>query len=126
MTVRDQEIKEYCLQIKRHLPGSAKTKKRIMDSIHRSIANYLQEHPQADMESLKSHMGAPEQIADAYVEQLDVSEVVKQFDFKKTVIGIICGAVALALLLWAMTVAIAFIDNKKSENTYIETFITEG
>ena len=47
-------------------------------------------------------------------------------DLVKTVIGIICGAVALALLLWAMTVAIAFIDNKKSENTYIETFITEG
>ena len=62
---------------------------------------------------------------DSYVEQMDTEEVIKKFDIKKTVIGIVCGALVLSLLMWGAGLLIALIDGHNSESGYIETYIVE-
>lgn len=125
MNTQDKEIRDYYRQIERCLPGSAKAKKRIMDSIRQSVGSYLEENPKADMAGVQSHFGTPNSIAASYVEQMDTEEVIKKFDIKKTVIGIVCGALVLSLLMWGAGLLIALIDGHNSESGYIETYIVE-
>jgi len=125
LNTRDKEIRDYYRQIERCLPGSAKAKKRIMDSIRQSVGNYLEENPKADMAAVQSHFGTPNSIAASYVEQMDTEEVIKRFDIKKTVIGIVCGALVLSLVMWGAGLLIALIDGHDSESGYIETHIVE-
>ena len=120
MNTRDKEIRDYYRQIERCLPGSAKAKKRIMDSIRQSVGSYLEENPKADMAAVQSHFGTPNSIAASYVEQMDTEEVIKKFDIKKTVIGIVCGALFLALLLWAVCLVMALVDEHDSDSGYGE------
>lgn len=118
MNAQEKEIKDYYRQIERCLPGSAKAKKRIMDSIRQSVSNYLEENPLTDLAGIRTHFGTPQQIANAYVEQLDTEEVIKKFDIKKTVICVVCGALVLSLLMWGVGLVIALIDGHDSDTGY--------
>jgi hypothetical protein len=120
MNAQDKEIKDYYRQIERSLPGSAKAKKHIMDSIQQSVSNYLEEKPLTELAEIRSHFGTPQQIANAYVEQLDTEEVIKKFDIKKTAICVVCGTLLLGLLMWGIGLTITLIHERKSSDGYYE------
>ena len=54
-----KEINAYYRMVRRCLPGSGKEKKRILGSIRRSVDEYLEENPHADMQTIQAHFGTP-------------------------------------------------------------------
>ncbi len=125
MSELEKQLKNYYRDIRHCLPGSGKLKKQIMCNIQQSVNAYLEEKPLADFEEVQRHFGTAQQIAAAYVEELDTSEVMKKLRIRKTVVGVVCAAVALALLLWGIALVTALIDGHNSGAGSIETFITE-
>ena len=121
MSVESNEIKNYYREINKALPGSPNAKKRIMDSIHQAVENYLQEYPQTDIADVQHHFGTPDDIASSYVEQLETHVVIRRLDIKKAIIIAVCSTLVLALLLWIIGLAIALVDEHKSDNGSFES-----
>lgn len=113
-----KEINTYYRMVRRCLPGSGKEKKRILESIRRSVDEYLEENPHADMQTIQAHFGTPRQIADAYVEQMDTTDVSKQLNVKKVLIIAVCGALVLGLLMWGIGLLVALINEHESDTGY--------
>ena len=105
--------------------GNSEIRTAVEKAMQECFGDYLEENPKADMAAVQSHFGTPNSIAASYVEQMDTEEVIKKFDIKKTVIGIVCGALVLSLLMWGAGLLIALIDGHDSESGYIETHIVE-
>lgn len=104
-----KELKNYFREIEQQLPGGCK-KNKILRDLRLSVDNFLQENPDATLGAVVEHFGTPQQIADAYTEELPAHELQKQLKIKKWIIGIIAGAVACALIMWGIAVGIALID----------------
>lgn len=119
------ELNQYYRQIRRHLPCSRKQKQQIMDRFRQSVSNYREETPLADFSSIQAHFGTPEQIAHAYIAEMEIPEIARKFNIKKALISIVCASVVLALLLWALTLGAALVDNHRSEYGFYETSIME-
>lgn len=116
----NKELKTYYRHIWGCLPGSGKIKKQIMDSLRQSVNAYLEENPGADFKEVKAHFGTPQQIAAAYVEEMDTSEVMKKLRIRKTVVGIVCTAAALALLMWGIGLIIALVKEINAADGYYD------
>ena len=116
----NRELTWYYRNILRLLPGTTKQKKQIMKMIWQSVSAYIKEKPQATIQEVQAHFGTPQQIAAAYLDEMSTSEVIKKIQTRKTVTSIICAAVALALLMWGISLAFAMIDEKDSADGYYD------
>ena len=117
----NRELKRYYRDIRHCLPGAAKQKKQLIETLWQSISAYIEENPQATILEVRAHFGTPQQIADAYLEEMSTPEVIKKIKIRKMVISIICTAAALALLMWGIVLAIALSDEQNSAKGNIET-----
>ena len=120
-----KQLNAYCRRVRRCLPCPGKLKKQIMDSIWTQINLFLEKNPTADMTAIQQHFGTPQQIAAAYIDEMTPAEILRKFKIKRTVITIVCAAAALALLLWAGTLAAALLDLHDTTNGTYDIFITE-
>lgn len=117
----NRELKRYYADILRLLPGTAKQKKQLMETLWESVNAYIEEKPQATIQEVQAHFGTPQQIAAAYLDEMSTPEVIKKIKTRKTVIGIICAAIALAVIMWGIGLAITISDAKDSAGGYVET-----
>lgn len=97
---RNVALKRYYRSIRNCLPSSRKLKAKVLAEIDSNINEYLRENPYADFASIEARFGAPEQIAIAYVDELETPELLKKFQIRKRILTIIIGAVAIILILW--------------------------
>ena len=97
---RNVALKRYYRSIRNCLPSSRKLKAKVLAEIDSNINEYLRENPYADIASIEARFGAPEQIAIAYVDELETPELLKKFQIRKRILTIIIGAVAIILILW--------------------------
>lgn len=116
----NEQLKKYYRSIRHNLPCSVKLRRQIMERINQDIAAYLEENPQADMEAVQQHFGTPRQIADACIEEMTPSEILNRFKTKRTVIIVICVTMVLALLMWAITLGIAWLNEKDSADGFYD------
>ena len=121
----NNQLKKYYRSIRRCLSCPGKMKNRILDNIRQSVSAYLEENPTADFAAVQQHFGTPQQIAAACIEEMTAPEIVKNFKVKKTVITIVCTAVALALLMWGITLGIALIENYNSAHGFYIVYVEE-
>lgn len=125
MTTKDKQIRQYFRQIQKCIPGGAKGKKQILSNIQQSVENYLLENPDADFNTLQSHFGTPQQVAEAYIENMNADEIMGKLNTKKLVLRIAIGAVIVAILIWAICLIVALNQNEKDVNGYYEVEIIE-
>lgn len=91
-----------------------------MGSIEQTVNAYLHENPGADFASVQQHFGTPQQIAAAYIDEMTPAEILKRFKVRRTVIIVICVTVALALLMWTITLGIAWLNEKDSADGFYD------
>ena len=104
------KLKRYIRRVSRALPCGRKAKKQIVSQIRSSIADYLQENPNADFEAVQLHFGAPKEIAASYIHGQDAAALLNTVQIKKKILAIVAGTMALVLLMWAGSVAWAIAD----------------
>lgn len=102
------ERKKYYRQISGWLPCGGKVKKQLMANITTTVDGYLEEHPDANMQTLQAHFGTPQQIAASFVEEMDTAELLDALRTRRKVIRIILYSFAAIVVIWAIAVLIAW------------------
>ena len=121
--MKSRAAKKYCRSIRNLLPYAAKKRKFVLSKIEGNISAYLDENPSATLTDLEMRFGTPTQVAAAYVEEMGTQELLKYLRIRKRIFAIISSVVALALIIWAAYVTVAFVDNQKSDDGYYEETI---
>ena len=104
-----KELKQYYRQIQSWLPCGGRLKRRMMASITANIEGYLAEHPHLDFAALQSHFGTPQQIAAAYVDDMDTSELLSAIhNRRKILLSVVYGVTAI-VAIWAVIMLILLI-----------------
>ena len=78
MSVSKRELRKYLRQIKAELLCPCKERNRILRDLKESISGYLDEHPEATIESVRAFFGSAQQIAASYVEELPTPELMQK------------------------------------------------
>ena len=116
-----KELKTYYRDVQKALPCSVSQRRKLMQDIRCAVSGYLQEHPEADIETVTAHFGTPQQIAETYLAETPPQKLRQQLKVKKWIVGIIAAAAACALLIWGIAVGIALANELQDADNYIET-----
>lgn len=113
-----KELKQYYRQIKRWLPCGGSLKKQLMANITATIEAYLAENPEADFSALQAHFGTPQQIAAAFVDEMDTAELLRTLLIRRRIVNIILACAVGILALWVVVVLNAWISAMLSNLGY--------
>ena len=119
MTVKDKKVKVYLRKIRKMIPGG-KAKEQILEQIHQAVEVYLEENPGANWDAVQERFGTPEQISASYIEGMEPDEILVKFKKKKIIVGVVVGAVVLALIAWITVVLAVWYEEKNAANGYYE------
>ena len=114
-------IKKYCRAIKRALPCSRGMKAKITEQIAESVEQFLATNPNATYADVEAAFGTPLQIATAYLEEADSVKLSHELKLKNRIVRIFSVVMLIALLLFAVTLAIVIHADYSSDNGYITT-----
>lgn len=121
--INNRSAKKYLRHVRSMLPCSRKTKKLIVEQVGSDISSYLEEHPEADYNTLLSRFGTPETIAISYIDSTDAPEVLKKMHTRKWILSAVAIALALGILIWASAAIYAVIENEQSNGGRVEVVI---
>ena len=118
----DAALKRYYRSVRCCLPSSRKLKAKILSEIQSNVTAYLHENPDADFVAVEARFGAPEQIAYAYIDELETPELLHRLHIRKWVIRVTIGVTAIILLIWLAAISWAVIrEYYHSDGTIINT-----
>ncbi len=124
MKTKEKELKKYFRAISGELYCPEKTKRRILATVKENVATYLEENSAATFEEIQKHFGTPRQIAASYVEEMETPELIAKLRVRRRIITVICVAVGIAVLIWAVAVVIALIDSFNASGGTGYSYIT--
>lgn len=117
----NKDIKKYISQIKGCMLCDGGTKRRCINDLKSDIQDYIDTEGTQDIEKIKARFGAPEQIAKAFLMEMDVKKVKRKLDIRRAVI-----AVALAVvLIWGIGVSVALIEEYANPGYCVEILTDE-
>lgn len=99
MSHQNPALKRYIRSIRKILPCSGKMKKNIISQISETIEDYLLQDPTADLETIQTHFGTPQEIAVHCVDGQDTFAQWKKIRNKKRVLSVTAGLMAVLFLL---------------------------
>ena len=133
MINRDSALRRYVRTVRSYLPCSRKVKQQILKEIQGNMNAYLEENPKADYAQIEAHFGSPQNIAAAYVDDMDTQELLRTLLIRKKIKTAIIGCLFVIVLLWAIGVSYimihevthfpgtVYIEVEKTENNSDET-----
>lgn len=104
-----KELKSYYRQIRSWLPCGGRLRKNMMNNITETVEEYLAEHPESDFITLQAHFGTPQQIASAFVDEMETAELLSSIRIRKKIIKIILICLATVVAIWAVAVLVLWI-----------------
>ena len=99
-----KELKSYYRQVATWLPCGGRLKKQLMNSITATVDGYLAEHPEADFAALQARFGTPQQIASAFVDEMETDELLNALRVRRRIVKIVLLCAAAAVAIWAIAV----------------------
>lgn len=61
------------------------------DAIRETVQEFVQEHPDADVAAIQAQLGTPQEIAAAYVENMETAAVLKGLRIRRRVLFAVCA-----------------------------------
>ena len=122
MITQNSTLKKYYRSIRRELQCPGGTKKLILSQLQQNIAAFLEESPNADLAAIHAHFGTPQQIANAYLEELSAPELSKKLQLRRKIVAIILAASISAVAIWGIGVSVALASAVSSTTGYIEMY----
>lgn len=116
MKSRDAALKRYYRTIRSYLPCSRKLKNRILDEIQNSVNGYLEDHPDANISEIETRFGEPKNIAAAYVDDMDTSELLHALRVRRRITTAVVAGVIAALLMWGSYLSYAYVQHTAQLN----------
>lgn len=103
-------LNRYYRQIRWWLPCGGRLKRQLMDSITATIEAYIDENPFSDIVDLQNHFGSPQQIAAAYVDEMDMQQLLKALLVRRKLLTVVIAVAAFIILLWTAVVTAAYLE----------------
>ena len=100
MASGERAARRYLRAVRRLLPCSRGMKNEIMAPLRSSVGDYLERHPQADMDQIKAQFGEPMNVAVACLDNLDKAALLKRYHIRPKILAATAAALAAALMLW--------------------------
>lgn len=116
--------RKYLRRVRRWLPCRRGMKGSIMARITARVEEWCQANPACTYPELEAHFGAPQQIAAAYIENVDSGELLRDLHIKRRVVNAVSVALVTAVLVWAIGVTVAVVDHMMDTRYGYETFET--
>lgn len=112
------QLFRYLLEIAFYLPVPWKQKKEILRKIKHSIESYIFDGDYISYRQIRSRFGDPQQIAMAYLTEMDPEELLERINRKRIVVRGFVTVVIIALALWAISLIHDLIAVIKDNNGY--------
>lgn len=112
-------------RVRQCIPVSGVAKNELANGVSCRVEEYIAENPSADYDALCAGLGAPEEIAAAYMCGMSSDELVRKVSFRKSVVGIAASLAAIALVVWFGVVAWAAHAEADKTELYIEVAVEE-
>ena len=114
----------YCRRIGRKLPFGGQRKQDYLQSLQEDVGRYLSAHPWAKPEGLAETFGSPEQIAVAFLSEMDDREIYRRISARKRVVRLVFSGLVLALLL--LTAALVYMILRNEQDMDGHFIITQA
>lgn len=126
MNKTDASLRRYLREVKSWLPCGGNLKRTILDKIRGTVMDYLTENPQGDYAALVARFGTPQQIAAAYVDELETPELLNSLRIRRQIVKIVSVTALVVIILWAGVVATSFAYNIINDNGFYVEELVEG
>ncbi len=114
--ITKNEINEYIKNIKKQLLYGTKESKLFLKELKQNILDFAYENKNTDMTAIRQQFGTEEEVANAFLENIDIKAVKKKITIKR----LIAVLVVAIITVWSIAMIIATIDTKKATTTYID------
>ena len=124
MNTAERAARRYYRKGRSWLPGG-KMRRYVMTQIRETVQEFAQEHPDADVAAIQAQLGTPQEIAAAYVENMETAAVLKGLRIRRRVLFAVCVTTLAILISWVALVTIVTVRDRNSigDAPYIEVYI---
>ena len=124
MNTAERAARRYYRKVRSWLPGG-KMRRYVMTQIRETVQEFAQEHPDADVAAIQAQLGTPQEIAAAYVENMETAAVLKGLRIRRRVLFAVCVTTLAILISWVALVTIVTVRDRNSigDAPYIEVYI---
>lgn len=124
MNTAERAVRRYYRKVRSWLPGG-KMRRYVMTQIRETVQEFVQEHPDADVAAIQAQLGTPQEIAAAYVENMETAAVLKGLRIRRRVLFAVCATMLAILISWVALVTIVTVRDRNSigDAPYIEVYI---
>ena len=124
MKAAERAARRSCRKVRSWLPGG-KMRRYVMTQIRETVQEFVQEHPDADVAAIQAQLGTPQEIAAAYVENMETAAVLKGLRIRRRVLFAVCATMLAILISWTVLVTIVTVRDRNSigDAPYIEVYI---
>lgn len=120
-----KDTKRYLRQIRSWLPCSRKLKKEILLKIEGNVSDWLEEHPDAGYDAIVARFGTPQQIASAYVDEMDTAELLKLLRVRRNIVRIVAIMAIAIVMLWFNGITISLVESITTNGGYSVVITTD-
>lgn len=124
--LKKMQLYRYLLEIAFYLPVPWKQKKEILRKIKHSIESYIFDGDYISYRQIRSRFGDPQQIAMAYLTEMDPEELMEKVNQKRIVVRIFVTVVVVALTLLTVSLVRNLVSFMKDMNGYDTIEIIEN
>lgn len=125
MRNHDADVRRYLREIRRELPCTGKSKRRILKQILEMTELFAEDHPEVDYLQIVARFGTPQQIAESYVDEMETREITKNLRIRRKIIGIISIVAVAIVAIWIGVVSAAMIGHNNEMDGYAVITDTE-
>lgn len=123
MNTAERAARRYYRKVRSWLPGG-KVRRYVMTQIRETVQEFAQEHPDADVAAIQAQLGTPQEIAAAYVENMETAAVLKGLRIRRRVLFAVCATMLAILISWTVLVTVETARAREAdERSHVEIYI---
>ena len=123
MNTAERAARRYYRKVRSWLPGG-KMRRYVMTRIRETVQEFVQEHPDADVAAIQAQLGTPQEIAAAYVENMETAAVLKGLRIRRRVLFAVCATTLAILISWTVLVTVETARAREAdERSHVEIYI---
>ena len=123
MNTAERAARRYYRKVRSWLPGG-KMRRYVMTQIRETVQEFVQEHPDADVAAIQAQLGTPQEIAAAYVENIETAAVLKGLRIRRRVLFAVCATMLAILISWTVLVTVETARAREAdERSHVEIYI---
>ena len=123
MNTAERAARSYYLKVRSWLP-CCKMRLYAMTQTRETEQEFAQEHPDADAAAIQAQLGTPQEIAAAYVENMETAAVLKGLRIRRRVLFAVCATMLAILISWTVLVTVETARAREAdERSHVEIYI---